>query len=57
MSQLVVNQIIKGQKGLYRVIKSLTPTVYQACVEATHTLSVLLLLQGTSQSLTHLGLL
>ncbi len=56
MSQLVVNQTIKGQTGLYRVIGSLTPTVYQACVEATHTLLVLLHLQRTSQPLTHLGL-
>lgn len=50
MSQPVVNQLIKGQKGLYRVIRSLTQTVYHAKVEATDMSSVLLLLRKRPRS-------
>lgn len=55
MSQLAVNQLIKGQKGLYQVIRSLTQTVYHAKVEATDISSVLLLLRKRPRSLTYLG--
>lgn len=40
MSKFVVNQVIKGKKGSYRLLNSLTQHVFQAKIEGTTDLLV-----------------
>jgi hypothetical protein len=35
MSKFVLNQVIRGNKGFYRLLKSLTPHIFQAKIEGT----------------------
>jgi hypothetical protein len=55
MPGLLLNQVLKGRKGFYRVIKSLAQNVYQANIEGTCTLSVLLSKLLRPRSLTQLS--
>ncbi|KAF2664008.1 kinase-like protein [Microthyrium microscopicum] len=41
MSKFLLNQVVKGSKGSYRLIKSLTPHVFQAKVEGTTDLAAI----------------
>lgn len=44
MAPFNLNQVVKGLKGSYQIIKTLKPNVFQAKVEGTSTLSALPLL-------------